>query len=496
MVPASPHCPDVPHNCLTHRSEEGDLLRILALCPQTPCGYNAGGGPTRTHFLLRPVAARHALSLAVLDHSLVPRDLAQECEAVYQPPIANDSRRSYRATRPRLRTILENVLLPRRLSDPDLLDLAERNCYRRPERSNGRGAWLHALYGSVLQREVRRRTRRTGLRPARGFERVELFHRVLPDLVAAHAARPFDCLWVEHTYLLPEALELLDRLPGLALVADAHNVEWVLHDRMAARAHSGLGRRWMQFQTRMMRAVENEGLSRAALTLCCSEDDARTVRSMVPDAERVRVVENGVDTEFYQPVDAPCAGPVVTYVGSYGYAPNRDAVHHFYSRIFPRVRAGVHECRFRVAGFQAETVFGRLARADSQVEIASNVPDIREEFAHCQVVVVPLRAGSGTRFKILEAMAMGKPVVSTTLGAEGLEVTDGRNIILADGPGPFARGVLDLLKDPQRRTAMGREARALMLEKYDWRRITAGCDAWLDGVRAARRNDGGRGGGS
>lgn len=199
----------------------------------------------------------------------------------------------------------------------------------------------------------------------------------------------------------------------------------------------------------------------AAVTV--SDKDKASLRRLCPRLP-VDVVHNGVDLEYYRRGgNAEVEGRVV-FVGHFGYPPNSDAARYFCRDIWPIVRQAEHTASFMVVGRDAPADLATVPG----VQVVGTVPDIRPYVAQAAVVVVPLRAGGGTRIKILEAMAMDKVVVSTTLGAEGLEVEDGRHIILANAPSDFAEAIVGFLRDPGRRAAMGAEARRLVAEKYSW----------------------------
>jgi len=295
-----------------------------------------------------------------------------------------------------------------------------------------------------------------------------MFLTVLPQLRRELSDTPIHVVWVEHTYLFPEARVLLGLFPGADLAADSHNVEHELHRRCRRLLRSVLARCWYSLQAWAIRREETRGYSACRFIACCSEDDAHLIRVLAPAAPAAFVTPNGVDTAFYAPGRTEDAEPSVLYTGGFGYLPNQDAVRFFHQAVWPKVRSQVPACRFRIVGSQAREYFGGMLALDPAVEVASDVPDMRPYFDRAWVVVVPLRAGSGTRFKILEAMAMAKPVVSTNLGAEGIPAADGEQIVLADDPDAFARAVVLLLRDAQRRRALGLAARRLACERYHW----------------------------
>ncbi len=180
----------------------------------------------------------------------------------------------------------------------------------------------------------------------------------------------------------------------------------------------------------------------------------------------VAVVPNAIDVNQYALSDRS-DDTTLLYTGGMDWFPNRDAVEFFVTTILPELRRMVPQIKFVVAGRRGPEKFHQKLSKIPNVEFHGPVTDMRAEIAGAAVCVVPLRMGSGTRFKILEAAAMGKPVVSTRLGAEGLEFVPGEEIVLADEPQGFAAAVADLLADQSRRIALGRAARRRVEGHYD-----------------------------
>jgi glycosyltransferase involved in cell wall biosynthesis len=184
------------------------------------------------------------------------------------------------------------------------------------------------------------------------------------------------------------------------------------------------------------------------------------------DGDRITVVPTGVDLDEYRPdPNAPEAGPLVTFVGAMDWEPNVDGVEYFASDIWPAIKAEVPEARFRIVGRNP----GRRVQkwASDSIEVTGRVPSVVEHLRQSAVAIVPLRIGGGTRLKIYEAMATAKAVVSTTVGAEGLDVHHGRDIILADDPRSFAQAVIMLLRDRELRRRY-EQAAAETAARCDW----------------------------
>lgn len=209
-----------------------------------------------------------------------------------------------------------------------------------------------------------------------------------------------------------------------------------------------------------------------------SEKDAQVFRRLSPATE-VIVVPNGADLERFTPVTGADDGRTVTMMGSMAYLPNRDGALYFHQAIWPSVRALCPHARLVVLGHQAPARLPQL-RGAAGVEVKEPVGDIEPDLAAATIVVVPLRAGGGTRIKILEALAMGKPVVTTSVGCEGLDVVAGQHLLVSDDPTEFARLVAGLLNDSTWRRELGASGRKLVEDRYSWehsaRALTGLCE--------------------
>jgi glycosyltransferase involved in cell wall biosynthesis len=195
------------------------------------------------------------------------------------------------------------------------------------------------------------------------------------------------------------------------------------------------------------------------------------------DADRVSVIPTGVDLAEYRPdleasdpaaSDSNAFSPLITFVGAMDWEPNVDAIEYFCGEIWPSIKAEVPQARFRIVGRNP----GRRVQkwAGDSIEVTGRVPSVVEHLRQSTVVIVPLRIGGGTRLKIYEAMATAKAVVSTTVGAEGLDVHHGRDIMLADDARSFAQAVIMLLRDPELRRRY-ETAAAETAARYDWAAI-------------------------
>ncbi len=202
---------------------------------------------------------------------------------------------------------------------------------------------------------------------------------------------------------------------------------------------------------------------------CTSEIDAAIFEKHCPN-EIVKVIPNGVDVSHFMPDSESEDAAHLIYIGSMDWYPNEDAVSFFANEVLPIIRERVPNVNFTIVGGNPSEDIQRIAERDGVV-VTGRVPEIKPYFSAATVFVVPLRIGSGTRLKILEALAMGKAVVSTTVGAEGLTLQDGDEIMIADEPNHFAEVVIRLLTDPALRKKIGQNGRRRVEQDYDWQNI-------------------------
>ena len=267
---------------------------------------------------------------------------------------------------------------------------------------------------------------------------------------------------------LPPIVNLPDPLPCPSIVF-THNVEAEIWRRHAENASNPISRRLLAQQWRRMLRFEGNALRRFDLVLAVSDADRQTFERLYPNALRapVHVVQTGVDTSFFTPDSGTPERAHLVFTGSMDWLPNEDGMVYFCREILPLIRKAEPNATLSIIGRSPTPAVRRLADAH-HVEVTGRVDDIRSHVARGAVYVVPLRIGGGTRLKIFEAMAMGRAVVSTTVGAEGLPVTSGRDVMIADDPTSFAQAVLRLIRDTEARRQLEAAARRLVVERYDW----------------------------
>jgi glycosyltransferase involved in cell wall biosynthesis len=245
-----------------------------------------------------------------------------------------------------------------------------------------------------------------------------------------------------------------------------HNVEYQIWQRLAALERRPWLRPLFELEWRKLRAREADACRRADLTIAVSEDDRQRLEAIAPGI-RATSIPTGVDTDYFSPRRDAEQPAHLVFSGSMDWHPNEDAVLHFAESILPRIRAQVPHVTFTVVGRNPTARVRALGGRDG-ITVTGTVDDVRPFIAAGSVYVVPLRAGGGTRLKIFEAFAMARPVVSTTVGAEGLGIAPGRHYVRADGDAEFAAAVVAMLGDAVRRRRLGDAGRALVEASYSW----------------------------
>jgi polysaccharide biosynthesis protein PslH len=253
---------------------------------------------------------------------------------------------------------------------------------------------------------------------------------------------------------------------------------------MADTEKSALRKMSYRIEVRKMESYETRTLRRFRNVIAVSDHDRKEMLALAPGCT-ITVVPTGVDTEQYQPAPSVAGGPPrIVFTGSMDWEPNIDAVEYFCRDIFPSILAQFPDARFQIVGRNPYPRVKKLASAS--VEVTGTVPSVSEYLRTATVVIVPLRIGGGTRLKIFEAMAMKKALVSTSIGAEGLDVTSGKDCLLADDAQSFATAILALLRDPELRRSYENNAAALAA-RYDWSQIARRfADALGEAVTAAQ----------
>jgi polysaccharide biosynthesis protein PslH len=287
-------------------------------------------------------------------------------------------------------------------------------------------------------------------------------------------------------FLVP-AVNMPANLPCPAVVF-THNVESEIWRRHLERQSNPASRLLYRQQWRRMLRFEEGTLARFDLVLAVSDTDRATFQRLYSKALRkpIFTVATGVDTDYFAPRAADAVDPRhLVFTGSMDWIPNEDAMMYFCREVLPLVRRQEPGATLSIVGRGPTPTVQQLAGIEG-ITVTGRVDDVREYVGRAGVYIVPIRIGGGTRLKIFEAMGMARAVVSTTIGAEGLPVTDGRDIVIADTPRTFADAVVTLIREPARRAQLERAARDLVVTRYDWSAVAGQLEEAL--VIAASRS--------
>jgi len=280
-----------------------------------------------------------------------------------------------------------------------------------------------------------------------------MFDLIVCDFLAPAANVPFDLGW--------------------PTVLFQHNVEamiWKRHYEVQSNPlkKAYLGKQWLK-----MRAFERKMCRRFDSVVAVSDDDREQMRNEY-GVESVFDVPTGVDTDFFRPSGRQQPSPRnIVFTGSMDWLPNEDAISYFTEKVMPRIKQAIPDVTLTVVGRNPYPSLRELARRDCSIEVTGRVDDVRPYIERAAAYVVPLRIGGGTRLKIYEAMAMEKAIISTSIGAEGLPLEHGAELLLADTSELFAEAVIRVLSDKALASALGNRAAATVRAKFGWERVAS-----------------------
>jgi polysaccharide biosynthesis protein PslH len=283
--------------------------------------------------------------------------------------------------------------------------------------------------------------------------------RAVEDYAARHAVDIWQFEWLPYMATLQQA--------KARRVVVAHNVETLLWKRYYEATESPARRFFLKRQWQRMRAFERSHFPRASWIAAVSAEDASVIRDEF-SMPRVDVVDNGIDRDYFAAVKDEREASRILFLGALDWRPNLDALDLLLTRIFPQVRASEPSAKLCIVGRHPPAALARRVQALEGIELHADVPDVRPFLGQCGVMAVPLRIGGGSRLKILEALACGLPVISTTVGAEGLKLEPGLDFVRADGVEAMANALVEAIRSPAPLREMAKKGRQVVLENYDW----------------------------
>ncbi len=453
-------------------SKKKKCLLLTYVAPRVP----GGGGEVRSYHVAHSVAEFFDLTVVNLGGTtgtgVISGELRNLCKNVIEP-----QSKSNLATLPKKKgriaswiRLLLAILLPWKDSYRPYLSLLVQHA---TTLNNGKKTRL----GAILCGSLNLWSRFLPIIPTTCFMFDNSWRKVEQQAETIVKNTDFDVVWIEHTLTWPFAKRILNQCRNnFLLVCSSHNVENLVSQRLQDSMRLSPLYDYFASQTRLIKKMEISAWKRSDLIIQCSEADAALTRSASPNS-RVVVVPNGVDTSYFRksPTSPPASVPTVLFTAGFGYHPNVEAVEWFLNDIFPKVLDTIPTCQFIFAGSEAASLRTKLAKKieafGNSVECISDPPDIRPCFEKAWVYVVPLLYGGGTRLKILEAMSMQLPVVSTTVGAEGVPYVNQKHLLLADTPTDFHQAVIQLLQNQPLRNELSTAGFEFATHNYDWQQI-------------------------
>jgi polysaccharide biosynthesis protein PslH len=288
------------------------------------------------------------------------------------------------------------------------------------------------------------------------------FERELKDLVNQHAYDMIICEWTPYAIFLKA-------VPDTKSIIVAHNIEAAIWRRYEENEANPLRRVYIGIQRRKVEAFERVCFTWARGATAVTDIEAKEIASYGVGYP-VQTVDNGVNIEYFQPASTPGEPDTLVFTGSMDWRPNQDAMEYFVSDVLPLARRDRPNLKLFIVGRKPPRHIEALGNI-AGVTVTGTVDDVRPYIARAALYIVPLRIGGGSRLKILEAMAMKKPVLSTTVGAEGLRITDGENIVIADGATDFAAAIIRCLDNSELCDPVAERGRLLVEQEYRWDRL-------------------------
>lgn len=257
---------------------------------------------------------------------------------------------------------------------------------------------------------------------------------------------------------------------GIIRTITDHDVSYLKCLRMANGYTNPLFRALLYLESRKLRKLEGEVFKQVDFSVAVSNTDKEHLQTLCPTAT-FEVIENGVDTNAFMPGTVRTDENSLLWVGGFDQYPNREGIFFFLDSIYPLIKKVVRSVRLIILGSNENSKLRKIVEKDASIRLTGYVDDILPFLHKATVFIAPILSGSGTRLKLLEAMAAGKPIVTTSIGCEGIEGVNKMHFLIADSAREFAEGVTNLITNGKLSTYLGENARALAVKKYDWKRI-------------------------
>ncbi len=307
-----------------------------------------------------------------------------------------------------------------------------------------------------------------------------LFERL--QEIARH--EKFDLIYV-HLIRMAEYTKALNGEPKILDLTDAMSLSY---ERICQihRDHSlKLFHVAQKVECGRLREYEAAAVRRFDRNLIISQTDKKFLGQFA-DVSRMKIIGPGVNLNYFSFYDGDFDANRIVFLGTMSFLPNKDAIIYFYKKIWPNVKRRIPAMKLSIVGANPAPEVVRLSR-DADIEVTGYVPDVRPFLRRAAVSICPMRVGAGAKNKVLEAMSIGTPVVSTSLGAEGIEAQPGHHLLVADAPKLFANQVSRIAQRPELRSRLARQARHLIEEKYDWDLVTQPLERLIESMASKKK---------
>ncbi len=292
------------------------------------------------------------------------------------------------------------------------------------------------------------------------FYRAEEMHRKIRELVSDVK---FD---IAHFDTISLA-DYVEDVGSIKKILNHHNMESDLFKKRSLIEKNILKKMYYKMEAAKLNRYESRQCSKFDINFTVSELDTQLLAEVVPGV-KTEVIPNAVDTEYFHKGKADVTKNRLIIVSGMNWYPNRDAVIYMCKEIWPLLTKELPDITMTVVGAQPPEVLVELSERDKRIEVTGFVDDVRPYIENAEIYLCPMRDGGGTRLKILDALSMGKAIVSTTKGCEGIDITPDKNVLIADTPSQFVNRIKEVLRNPELRKTLGEEARTLVKEKYSW----------------------------
>ena len=300
--------------------------------------------------------------------------------------------------------------------------------------------------------------------PLKTLGREKNFKKLKDSLTQVLQTTNYTHIILDFSYIYPLVKDVLPH--NVKIITNSHNIEYSFYDQLIKQENNALKIKFLNYQKSILKKWEMIGYAQSNLIFCCSEVDKQIIDNKINNSDKTHIIPNGVDCEYFTPNEKLTSYPSLLFTGTFGYQPNNDAMEYFINEIFPEVKKQIPDIRLIIAGRNADAHLKKY-KHDTCIDIIDSPDDMRPLFNKAWIYIVPLRHGSGTRLKILEAWSMYKAVISTPIGIEGIDYKNQLNCLLAISKEDWLVHILTIVNNNTTRNFLEQNAKKAV-KKYNW----------------------------